>query len=133
MSLPKKFRKIGANFLCLVLAVGGLLAAGSPPALAQAKIAQAAEIQAALAQDGLARVIVEFQVPDLAKLTNASRAARQDFQSRGAQGLNQAAVLADEALIKAVSTGADAVLNALPANSFQMVRRLRLFPFLALW
>ncbi|MCB2189010.1 MAG: S8 family serine peptidase [Deltaproteobacteria bacterium] len=133
MITPPCTRKTAATLwltvgvLILGLTVGGL------PAQAQDKISHRSEIRETLASQGRARVIVQFQVPGLAELTNASRAARQDGEARDAKGLNQAAVTADQALGQAVAQAGDAVLGRLPPGSFQVGRRLVTVPFLGLW
>ncbi|MCB2189427.1 MAG: S8 family serine peptidase, partial [Deltaproteobacteria bacterium] len=133
MTLPFQTRRPAAKHQPLCLALFLLLIIWSLPAQAEDKISRLGEIQETIAQNGQARVVVQFQVGDLTALTNASRAARQDGEARGATGLNQAAVAADEALRSAVTAGADAVLNTLPAGAYQVARRLGSVPFLALW
>ncbi|MCB2189429.1 MAG: S8 family serine peptidase [Deltaproteobacteria bacterium] len=132
MLLPSLPRTPVAKFLLAALALFLGLALAGPPAQAQDKIGARQELAGALAQNGQARVLVQFSAPGLESLTNTSRSARQDFQARGAKALNEAALLADQALTKAVAGGADAVLSRLPRGGYSVIRRLGTIPFLAL-
>jgi subtilisin family serine protease len=87
----------------------------------------------AMTADGMARIIVQVDVPDIDALTKASTSMHlpQD-KDDNARAAREAMARADAALTRAVSAATREVLASLPGSSHRINRQYRFLPFVAL-